>query len=262
MVWGKLCGSTLAVWYGGALCLAVYTVAKPDGDVLFWCGIGNYRLMAQELRIRTLPWVWGAFIAFLILYMGGFIMSSADYGYYFGFMALCLCVALTYAGVLTEQNDPMRIKRLILYAGQQNWRRMAEELPLWCISLSVALPSALLFSVIPPPLNAAADEFYLYPLPIVLLLLRDIAIYLFFSYGKKPQRALMLTLLAAVLLYGLLPGIFLAVQQDAAAALFFPLWAGNAALATVFSAVQAGAVLIILYKRWQRRVYGHRSATA
>jgi hypothetical protein len=347
MSWGKLFGSTLVVWYGGALCLAVYGIAAENrgalpwvysyalggglvlqnmslllsllalrkgqsnsGSIvalamllafiagpwlmalslgqrtdtqhfqtepaivwygiavsgnafhllnislaLFWCGAGNYRLMAQELRIRTLPWVWLAFTLFLIGYAGGFIPPSPQSGYYFCAAAFGICVALTYLGVLVELNEPMRIKRLVVYAGRQNWRRAAEELPLWCITLLLALPFALLLSVVPFPPSAAENEFHFYPLPVLLLLLRDTGIFLFFSYGKNPQRAFSLTMLYALLLYGVIPGIFTAAGATGPAAVFFPLWADTAGIAILYAGAQAAIVLSLVYQRWRASVY-------
>jgi hypothetical protein len=348
MSWGKLFGSTLVVWYGGVICLAVYGMAAENrgalpwiysyalggglalqnvslllsllalrqgrsnsGSIvalamllafiagpwlmalsfdrgedarhfqagpavawygiavsgnafhllnislaLFWCGTGNYRLMAQELRIRAVPWVWLAFALFSIAYAGGFIPPSKHYPGYFCLAAFGICIVLTYLGVLVEPHEPMRIKRLVTYAERQNWRRAAEELPLWCVTLLLALPFALLLSVAEVlPLGASDGDMHFYPVPIVLLLLRDTGILLFFSYGKNPQRAFSLTMLYALLLYGVIPGIFTAAGATAFAAVFFPLWAGNAGMAIFFAGMQAALVLSLAYRRWRDCVY-------
>ena len=215
---------------------------------LFWCSIGNYRLMSQALGIRTRPWIWLTFSAFLIIYLGGFLPSSV---YSLAFIAFAVCIVLSYIGILVEPNDPMRLKCLQIYAAQQNWRRFAEELPIWWLSFGLAIPFALILSLSDHPLGILGANFHLYPLSILLLLLRDCTIYLYFSYGKNPQRAFNLTLLSTALLYGILPGLFSITGQIWLAALAFPLWADSAGSALVFSLIQLGVLGQLLYKRWQ-----------
>jgi hypothetical protein len=324
MVYGKLLGSTLVVWYGCAICLVVYGLAAPNtsnffwicgysiisgllvqsislllslialrkGQInsnsliiglaiiaafsigswimplslepqalqnipnanwyqlnlsvqfltfisiclaLFWCVVGNYRLMAQELRIRTLPWVWLAFALFLIVYLGGFIPEN-QLGDEIFTLAFCICLILSY---------------LITYISAGNWRRSAEELPLWCVTFVLAAVAALPLSLINP---ADIDKLHIYPITILLLLLRDIGIFLFFSYGKNPQRAFSLTLLSLVLLYGVLPGIFESAKQEWLVALFFPLVADSLIISIVYMGAQSVLIWYFLYKRWLESV--------
>ena len=241
--------SIAADWYG-LHTTAQFLTFVSISFALFWCMVGNYRLMAQELRIRTMPWVWGAFALFLIIYSGGFIPAER-FGGSFYVMAFSICLLLSYLVVFSEPHEPMRIKRLFTYIAQKNWQRSAEELPLWCITFVLACILTL-------PLSFAdladVDKFHLYPLSILLLLLRDIGIFLYFNYGKNPQRAFSLTLLAMLLLYGVFPGIFAAAKLEGMVALFFPLIAPNVALATVFSMLQSGVVWYLLYLRWEESV--------
>ncbi|MCD2449892.1 ABC transporter permease [Methylicorpusculum oleiharenae] len=218
---------------------------------LFWCSVGNYRLMSQELGIRTTPWCWLAFAVFLIVYLGGFLPGTS---YPFSLMAFMVCISLGYIGVVIERNEAIRIKRLLTYLQQHNWRRSAEELPVWCVSLLLATPFALLLSLSEHPMRNLGNSFHFYPLPVLLLLLRDVALYLFFSYGKNPQRALSLTLLWGVLLYGILPGMFTLAGQNWLAALFFPLWADSASGALVCALLQTALLSALLYRRWQENV--------
>ncbi|MDD1611447.1 MAG: ABC transporter permease [Methylococcaceae bacterium] len=199
---------------------------------LFWCVVGNYRLMAQELRIRTLPWVWLAFAMFLIVYTGGFIPAE-QFGDYFYSIAFGICLTLCY--LMT----------------QENWLRGAEELPLWCVTFVLACLLAIPLSFLH---SADINELHIYPLPILLLLLRDIGIFLFFSYGKNPQRAFSLTLLSLVLLYGVLPALFETAKQEWLVALFFPLFTDSMVLSIVYVAVQSALIWYFLYQRWQESV--------
>ncbi|MSP28847.1 MAG: hypothetical protein EXR80_10795 [Methylococcales bacterium] len=240
---------TPATWYGvntTAHFLTLISVCLA----LFWCMVGNYRLMAQELRIRTLPWVWLAFAVFLIIYQGGFIAPN-QFGEYFYSIAFGICFTLSYLIAFAEHHEPMRIKRLFTYIAQENWLRSAEELPLWCVTFVLAGLLAIPLSFARP---ADIEELHVYPMSILLLLLRDIGIFLFFSYSKNPQRAFSLTLLSLVLLYGVLPGIFAAAKQHWLAALFFPLVADNMVISIVCMGVQSAVIWYFLYQRWQESV--------
>lgn len=216
---------------------------------LFWCGTGNYRLMTQALGMRTTPWVWLSFSAFMTVYLGGFIPNLF---YTFSLAAFLVCTGLTYLGVMVERNDAMRIKRLLSYFSQGHWQRGLEELPIWWLSFILTLPAALHLSLSSHPLLELSTVFHFYPLALVLILLRDCALYLFFCYGKNPQRAVTSTLLTVVLLYGIIPGIFKAIGQTSLAALFFPLLADSATGALICAVLQTGLVIQLLYQRWKK----------
>lgn len=336
MTWGKLFGSTIMVWYAGALCLLVYSLAVDQSATLlalifysvcaallvqsggllmgllamqrdqtkgnslftmaviavlavspwlmgitnlspynlqyatlhwydmqlnshqfhkislllalFWSGVGNYRLMTQELGIRTLPWIWLCFSLFLMAYLGGLIPSGT---FSFSLAAFTVFSALTYIGILVERHDPMRIKRLLTYFSAGNWQRGGEEIPLWWLTYLLCIPAAMLLSFSDNPISQFGATFHVYPLAILLILLRDCAIYLYFAYGKNPQRAISLTLLAGVLLYGVMPGIFTAIGQNQLAGLFFPLWADSNMGAVLSSALQTAFVSKLVYQRWK-----------
>lgn len=245
---GYFSSAAITIWYGIAI----------TGDLfhqlslllaLFWCCIGSYRLMTLELGIRSLPGAWLGFNVFLVVYLGGFIPNSS---YSLSMAAFLVCGALTYIGVLVERNDAMRVKRLFTYFQQQNWRRVGEELPIWWPTLILTLPFALLLSLSEHPFRELGTRFHFYPLPIMLLLLRDCALYLYFCYGKNPQRAFSLSLLSAALLYFILPGMFGTLGMTGISALFFPLWADSAGGALLYGLVQTGFVLRLLYQRWKQ----------
>lgn len=222
-------------------------------SALFWCTMGGYRLMTQALGMRSLPWAWLGFIAFLIVYLGGFIPGSS---YSFSLAVLAVCSALTYAGVLVERNDAMRIKRLLSYYSLGNWRRVGEEIPIWWLSFGLTIPAALWLSLGDQTLKSFGEAFHFYPLPIVLLLLRDCAIYLYFLYGSNPQRAFGMTLLAGLFLYGILPGVFGALGLQLLSSLSFPLWADTAGTALLCALFQAGLIVKLLYHRWKSNIQG------
>jgi len=237
----------VSIWHGQVL--DSHTFHKTSLLLaLFWCAVGNYRLMAQELGIRSLPWIWGIFCLFMSIYLGGFIPSSA---YTFALASFSVCSALTYVGVLIENNQALRFKRLFSFIAQRAWQRALEEVPVWWISLLLALASALALSVSEHPLQTFGNYLHLYPLAMLTMLVRDCGLYLYFSYGSNPERALGLTMLTALLLYVILPGLLGALGQFTLAALFLPLKADSAAWASLCGALQVVLVIRALYERWR-----------
>ena len=216
---------------------------------LFWCGLGNYRLMTQALGMRTTPWAWLSFSVFMTVYLGGFIPNLF---YTFSLAVFLVCTGLTYLGVMIERNDALRVKRLLSYFSQGHWQRGLEELPIWWLSFILTLPAALHLSLSSHPLLELSTAFHFYPLAFVLILLRDCALYVYFCYGKNPQRAVTLSLLTGVLLYGIIPGIFKAIGQTSLAALFFPLLADSATGALICALLQTSFVIQLLYQRWKK----------
>jgi len=218
---------------------------------LFWSYVGNYRLMAQALGIRTRPWVWLVFLIFLIVYFGGLAPASS---YYVALAGYAVCGVLTYIGLLAEPADVLRLKHLLDALQQKNWPRLAEETPIWVLSFLSAIPFALHLELSNHPIADLISLFHFFPVAILLLLLRDCALYLFFSFGGNPQRALTLTLLSAGLLYGIIPGILSFTGLAWLSALVFPLWADSADAAIICALLQTSFVLMLLYQRWRKKI--------
>jgi hypothetical protein len=239
-----------ASWYGFNTSVQFLTLSSVF-FALFWCVVGNYRLMAQELRIRALPWVWLAFTLFLIVYLGGFI-PSGRFIEHFLLLTFIICLSLSYFAVFAEYHDAMRIKRLFTYIGAENWLRSAEELPLWCVTfvLSILVAIPLSFTNITDIKGSSLHDLHIYPLSILLLLFRDIGIFLFFNYGKNPQRAFSLTLLSLILLYGVFPAIFTAAELQGVVIMFIPLFSDSLIISIFYMGLQSAFIWYFLYKRW------------
>ena len=227
-----------------------------------WSIVGIYRLLAQELQIRTLPWVWLLFTAFLIIYSHGLVMgdnheeqlihkaiSSAN--------VLMLATfgigsCLTYLLIFIDDNSPMLMRRLWIYAEQENWLRFFEEIPCWLMSLLLVLPASLYLTLSFP--FETTEKLHFYPISAFLLMVRDIALVLFFNYAPNPKRALGLSVLYLTFLYWVIPAIFIEVGADVIAALFLPLFSGNLGLSIILAGGQAGFMGYLLFNRWQKTV--------
>ncbi len=341
LAWGKLLGSTLYNWYGGFLCLFVYTLATPEPEYIIlnwvyclsggllaqnfsflvslfslrrkqnfntgfsyllvvialmfivpvmlnshdvylgtvswyqqsynlayfiggssiiaclWLIIGSYRLLLEVLQIRTLPWVWLSFISFLIIYLTGFFIEDTgepELTLLIALIMVCfgVCIISSYLLLFIDDNNPMLLRKLWLYSQQEQWLRLLQEIPCWMVSVLLALPVTLFLTLTYPV--ETIEEIHPYPLVIYLLMLRDIGILLFFSYAANPKRAIGLSLLSMICLYGLLPAIFLSMDDKNIAGFILPIFNENLFLAVSFSLLQTVAIGFLLFQRWQKCV--------
>ncbi len=339
--WGKLFGSTLYNWYGGLLCLLVYSFAAADTEfialtwlyalssgilahslsllvslfalrrkqsynsgigylfavvllfflislinniddfamnTLFWYGdfytqssflavslilaccwsiIGVYRFLAEELRIRTLPWVWLVFIGFLSIYIAGIITVNNNVSVQKTALNLILvwffiCSSFSYLLLFLDENSPMLLRKIGLYWQNRQWPNLLQETPCWMVSVVLTLPAMIILALIPP--IEKINHVYFYPLVIFLLMLRDIGLLLYFSYAQNRRRARSLTLLVMVCLYGVLPAIFLAMHINSIAWLILPVLNDNLFLAIFAAGMQTLIITFLLVQRWKNRI--------
>jgi hypothetical protein len=231
-----------------------------------WTLTGIYRLLTQELQIRTLPWVWMLFIAFLIIYTQGLIIGHSydtrhehiiDHDLsnpsYLALSAFVICTVLTYSLIFIDDNNPMLLRRLWIYSQEEKWQRFLEEVPCWIISLVLAAP-ACLYLALSFPAETTDENLHFYPIPIFLLIIRDIGIILFFNYAPNPKRALSLSLLYLTFLYWVIPVIFVEAGTQMIAALFLPIFSDSLGLAVIFAAAQVGLIGYLVFQRWQNRL--------
>ena len=221
-----------------------------------WAIIGAYRLLAQELQIRTLPWVWLLFLGFLVVYVIGLSagLNSEHAGivqdlFHAGLLTLVFCAAFTYLQLFLDNNDPMLARRAWIFVQHNQWRRAASEIPCWLINQAIALPIVLVLSGFSIFANVHSDLHGLFP-TAYLLVLRDSALILYFAYAPDPKRALGLSFLWLILLYGILPWLFGQLHLDTLAAIVFPLFGENWLVSFLIAACQTGFAGYLLVNRW------------
>ena len=250
-------------WYGEKFKLAYFS-ASSLVIACIWAIVGIYRLLSDELRMRTLPWVWVVFIAFVIMYLTGLMNTditgqSLDLGVSLALVGFCICISLSYLLLFFDENNPMVLRKVWIYIEQEQWLRMLQEIPCWVVSVALALPAMVVLTLLYPMEKIGEINFY--PGVIFLLMLRDSCILLFFSYAANPKRARSLTLMYMISLYGLLPAIFHGINAGFIAGLILPVLNNNLLLATLFASLQVLFVGFLLFQRWQRRVTDVRKQT-
>ena len=224
-----------------------------------WAVFGAYRLMCQELQVRTTPWGWAAFVLFLAWYLAGFAVQPGDTAPAAVFLlaGLLVSAAFTYFMLFTEPTGAFVLRRVWVRVQRQEWRRALEEIPCWLVSLALATAFCVLLMLTVSRLPGALDgyrnlSFTPLPLLALLFLIRDSAIFLIFSLARAPRRVEATTFLYLVLLYLILPGVCKLASADTLGALVLPPVFERPVFATVVLAVHAAIALGLVVYRWRQ----------
>lgn len=223
-----------------------------------WAVFGAHRLMCQELRVRTLPWAWLAFLVFVCAYIAGFGIRPQDS---FGqrrnvalIAGLIVCLAAAYPLLFSEGSGAMAVRRMLLRFGARDWRRLLEETPLWPVTLALALVFCALTALFVGA-RAGGDEILrpvaLAPLALFLLAVRDSAIFMFFALARQPRRVEAATIFYLVLLYWLVPLLLRTAGAKGLADLVLPPFWDQPGFATMIAAVHAAAAVAAALWRWR-----------
>ena len=245
-----------------------------------WVITGVYMQMRRELQVSNPPWVWAAFVIFLLVYAMGFIGGQGSvlpgewiiwvFRLFVGWM---LVVGLTYMILVWESTDGVDIRRLTHLWKSKRIRDALYEIPRWLVTLILAWAVALglMFAQmawgidIPSKLSelepmvqgkALSDQgfvFNLFGLIIAMMffLMRDIALLLYFYFSEKPQRALGTASLYLAVLYLLIPLILLALDVGVLFPLFLPSATVNIFYAILPPMLQAGLMWNFAIRRWR-----------
>jgi len=259
-----------------------------------WAVFGCYRLMCAELQVRTLPWAFVAFAAFLTAYLPGFwIVPEAGFAGTLNVVligGLLIAAALTYVQLLSEHSGVIVFRRVLLRlrrgaasgperdahrhrrpstAGvllrlrRGETQRALEELPCWPIGLALAGAFSVLGLLLLDPIampGSSDRSLALVPLPAFLLLARDAAILLVFAFAWQPRRVETAAFFYLVLLYGIVPALLKAAGLETIAELVLPPVLEAPGKATLVAAVQLAIAVALV--QWRLRAYARREAKA
>ncbi len=249
-------------WWGSAYSGLPFLLASTA----FWASaavLGAYRLMCQELQVRTTPSVWVAFNLCLAGYLAGFATQPLGGTTLaaFSMTGLLVSAGLTYAMLFTEQTGALVLRRIWVRAHRREWRYMFEETPCWVVSLTLAAVVCILAMIATPGRSPEMVRLGVpfWPLLVLLFLLRDVAIFLVFALGRAQRRVEAATLFYLALLYLILPWVFTAAGAHGLRFLVLPVSFTQSALAqaVLAHAVLVGHVVIalgLLLYRWRQSV--------
>ncbi len=227
-----------------------------------WAVFGAHRLMCQELRVRTAPWAWVAFLLFVSAYISGFGIRAQDtlgqQRNVFLIAGLIVSLATIYPLLFSEASGAMAVRRRLQRIAARDRRRLLQETPLWPVSLALSFAFCLLTVLLVGTRGSDGGLFQgvvLAPIPLILLATRDAAIFMFFALARQPRRAEAATVFYLLLLYWLVPMLLNAAGAKGLADLVLPPFWERPGFAGAVAAVQAAAVIAAALWRW-RKNYG------
>jgi len=167
-----------------------------------------WRVMSNALQVRTLPWAWPSFALILAVYFTGLFHSDGDTPLYMlGHVGLYIALLMSYITLFTEPNTQLNWNRLRLRQQTGDWRGWLEHLPLWPTTLLLAFCFALLATLSQSfwMAHSKLPDIFSLPFSLALMLLRDAAILLFFSFSAKTRQPAALAILSLVVINLVLP---------------------------------------------------------
>ncbi len=242
-------------WYGADVAPLDFVVASLAAFAAFAVA-GVWVRMRHELRVRTPPLLWPAFVLFAMAWAGGFsgearrpTARGAAVAIAFG-----VAVALTWATALVDRKDPVAFRRLARAVRESSWRRAVEELPPWLLALPFALGAALVLLAAPGLLADPAEHLQvrLSVTAVTLFLVRDLALLLHLALGSRPRRAELFAIVLLLAGYVLVPLVLGALGSKPLAALFYP-DTDRAAWSAAGAFLQAALLTGLLARRWRAR---------
>lgn len=177
-----------------------------------------WRAMAMQLSVPTTPWAWALGNAAACMLLLGLVPDNT--ARVLG--AIALLVLATYYAAAMDSQTAQRWRNVFYSARHGQWRRVWQSLPLWPVSwlmaFAVLLPAYILWNADP---LAARDRLGPFVLMVLLHVLRDCGIHLFFALRNSYRSPLGMTMLVLLVLGGILPAIF---WSTGLAPLFEPLY--------------------------------------
>lgn len=246
-------------WWGNVYTRSTFALASA-ACFAAWAVFGLYRAMCTELQVRTAPWAFASFTLFLIAYTAGFwIVPGAGFRHVLYALVLSGMGAagmVTYLQLFSEQTGVIVARRVQVRLARGEWRRALEELPCWPVAFTMTAVAAMTAAVVLP--DSAGDErlrrLFAAPIPVFLLITRDVGIFLFFAFARQPRRVEAVVVFYLVMLYGVIPGLFWVVGWKGAAQLVLPPLILSPGMAVAVAAVHAAVPIALLARRW--RSYG------
>ncbi|MGB1882460.1 MAG: hypothetical protein ACPHUF_01030 [Gammaproteobacteria bacterium] len=199
-------------WYGVELDGTAFTLTMA-AIFAAWAIVAAWRMMCIELGVRTRPFAWLGFVAFLAALCGGYVYDPHGLGIVRQLLsgAAVIACCLGYLAAFCFARDPVAISRMLLALKLGQTRRTLESTPLWVSATAIALMLAVGAAVVGSDTGSPNDRFDnlgACALVFALLLLRDVAMLAAFSFRNPAGRSDVTTLVWIAVLNRLLPGLF------------------------------------------------------
>ncbi len=247
-------------WYGQVLPARVFCTGLL-WVALVWGTLGAYRLMAETLQVRGIPWAWVSFLLFAGgVAAGGYVQPEQLPVVQLRTLAAVVLIGALGAAYLTAFNlprDPLFARRLCGYARASQWRRVAEETPLWIVALGVGLVAVVVCVGTAGPVDDAVGPITHLGLAAFALwayAARDLLLLLGLGFGPRAARAETTAVLILALLYWVIPALCTLLGLGAfRVGVRPPVFAGPGA-ASLILLVQLAGVGVWTWRAYQMRM--------
>lgn len=253
-----------------------------------WALIGLQRSFCRVLQRRQKPWVWTTFHLFCLIYFTGLLsflsfwnLSTLEWDptdliklvpLYISFI---LGIKLIYIALFADELYTVRYKKLFTAFSRKDLFEVFSQLPWWVISYVITLIIGLYALYYHPDLGSIPEEIWeivkdqrqaeeikelvlskislnMLILSSLLFITRDVLLIHYFQLAEDPKRATATCLLYLLLLYWVIPGLFLVMQLPNISALFFPSAVKSFVNpATLSACLQIGLLSVLIRLRWK-----------
>lgn len=209
-----------------------------------WTWLAANRLMRNVLQYSSLPWAWVAFVAFMVVYFGGFFSGdTAGAGTWIA-AGFVMTGWLVYPAALSDVKDAVGYRWLFRDLRAGRWRAALFRMPAWMPTLVILAGFAVAVALTAPfSIGGALGERDVeafwetvaggqwmsvsWMLAITLFVIRDIGIIHMFAFSDAGRYSDVVAVLVLIVLYLVIPITGTAAGSATLVAAFFPLDLGN-----------------------------------
>ena len=194
-----------------------------------WGITGAYRAMCTELQVRTTPWLWLSFTVFVAVFVTGFYVDAwiplSKLSVHVASAGVGVAIVQSYIAAFAAPRDPIDYRRAVRAIQKKAYRRALEELPLWFSSTVFALVLGCICFVAGSEShlsNERIDNLGPTALALVFMMLRDVALLVYFSFHTRSRRGAATALVYIGVLDLLLPALLKLAELSALGSLIMP----------------------------------------
>lgn len=236
---------------------------------LAWACIGVYRLFSRALQCRIMPWVWGSFVVFYMVFAAGFYIENrsqfqwsttevpferfANLLVFFTQSPLCIAfsvsVIFAYKILFYEKLHVSQYRDLLNHFVARQKRFFLQKLPAWSVSLVISMLFGVLFIAMAPVI-VEQGLVQVFVLSTLLFLLRDILIYHYCLFFVSEKKQLFATLSVLTLLYFIVPALLFYLEA-LPIAWFYPTFTSGDGSQLIGVGVQVILVFCLVINRYR-----------
>lgn len=244
-------------WYGERFSVLSFSMCAA---VIFaaWAVLGAVRAMCIELQLRTRPLCWIGFALFAAGFATGF--TAVDPRQPLALLRSLLsaitlaAIVQSYIAAFAYPCDPIPFRRVMQALRSGSWDRALEELPLWVSSAVLALVAALAATIAgsaPALTNERLDNLGASAFALTLMMLRDVALLIFFSLQLRRGRGEATTLVYLAVLDGLLPALLPRLGLEGLVGLLLPAFFAAPMTAVAIMAIHAAIAAALAIRAYR-----------